>query len=53
MDMVSLHVEGRADTWFHDFQESHPTSSWDQFVFTLFNRFQEGGLDFVGEFNKL
>ena len=54
MDMVSLHVEGRSDTWLKDYQESHSNITWDRFVIELFDRFQEGGhANIIGEFNKL
>ena len=54
LDMVSIHLEGRSDIWFHDYQESHKTFSWEQFMVDACNRFQERGHEnFIGEFNKL
>ena len=54
LDMVSIHMEGKADTWFHDYQESNDPFSWDQFVIDVSARFLEVGHDnIVGEFNKL
>ena len=54
LDMVSIHLEGRADVWYHDYQESNATITWDQFMLDVCNRFLEGGHDnIIGEFNKL
>lgn len=54
LDMVSIHLEGRVNMWYHDYQESNATITWDQFMLDVCNRFQEGGHDnIIGEFNKL
>lgn len=54
LDMVSIHLEGKADTWFHDYQESNTTFSWDHFVLEVCSWFLEVGHEnFIGEFNKL
>lgn len=54
LDMVSIHLEGRADIWFHEYQENHKTFSGEQFMVNACNRFQEGRHEnFIGEFNKL
>lgn len=54
LDMVSMHVEGRVDVWLHDYQESHLTTTGDQFVIDLCNRFQEEGHEnIMREFGKL
>ncbi|XP_026410833.1 uncharacterized protein LOC113306062 [Papaver somniferum] len=52
--LASLYLEGRADVWYHDYQEGKPVVTWEEFTTTVNNRFQElGHDDIVGEFNKL
>lgn len=52
--MASMYLEGKADVWFHDYQESKIVVNWDDFVRDICLRFQElGHNDIVGEFNKL
>lgn len=41
--MISIHLEGRVDIWFHDYQEINMSFTWDQFIIDVCTRFQEGG----------
>ncbi|XP_026457490.1 uncharacterized protein LOC113358147 [Papaver somniferum] len=52
--VASLHLEGKVDVWFHDYQESGEVFLWGEFCSDVNFRFQElGHDDVVGEFNKL
>lgn len=54
LDMVIIHLEGKADTWFYDYQESNLSFSWDHFVLEVCSHFLEVGHEnIIGEFNKL
>ncbi|XP_026379637.1 uncharacterized protein LOC113274474 [Papaver somniferum] len=52
--IASLHLEGRADVWYQDYQVGKELLLWEEFCDDINFKFQElGHDDVVGEFNKL
>ncbi|KAF5187388.1 hypothetical protein FRX31_023020 [Thalictrum thalictroides] len=51
---ASLHLQGRADTWFHTYVESLEKLKWEEFTKVVRSRFSEEAYEnVIGEFNKL
>ncbi|XP_026400008.1 uncharacterized protein LOC113295889 [Papaver somniferum] len=55
VDLASIHLDGRADSWFLDYQEGKPMIEWShQFSSDICCRFEDIASDnYVGSFNKL
>nr|CAD1833683.1 unnamed protein product [Ananas comosus var. bracteatus] len=54
LEIAAMHLEPRADIWFHGYLAEKKEVSWDSFVLDLCKRFDSNGLrDEVEEFNKL
>lgn len=54
VDLASIHFDGKADSWFLDYQEGKTFLDWDKFVHDVYLRFEDVAYDnYVGRFNKL
>ncbi|KAF9606470.1 hypothetical protein IFM89_025444 [Coptis chinensis] len=52
--VASLYLEGRADSWFLEYQEGREIIEWTELTEQIYKRFEEVGQDnYVGNFNKL
>ncbi|XP_026420039.1 uncharacterized protein LOC113316020 [Papaver somniferum] len=51
---ASIHFDGKADSWFLDYQEGKTFLDWDKFIHDVCLRFEDVAYDnYVGSFNKL
>ncbi len=54
LEIVALHLEAKADTWFQGYMAERESVSWSEFTEEACKRFDNKGLnDVVEEFNKL
>ncbi|XP_017221614.1 uncharacterized protein LOC108198371 [Daucus carota subsp. sativus] len=54
LDIVEMHLDGKADVWYQSYKLMHDGGSWGDFCDAIMNRFgKTGGIDFQEEFNKL
>ncbi|XP_026398743.1 uncharacterized protein LOC113294565 [Papaver somniferum] len=54
VDLASIHLDGRADSWFLDYQEGKPILEWSRFASDICFHFEDIASDnYVGSFNKL
>nr|CAD1818222.1 unnamed protein product [Ananas comosus var. bracteatus] len=54
LEIAAMHLEPRADIWFHGYLAEKGEVSWETFAHDLCKRFDSNGLrDIVEEFNKL
>ncbi|XP_026383595.1 uncharacterized protein LOC113279101 [Papaver somniferum] len=54
VDIVSIHLDDKADAWFLDYQEGKSFIDWSPFAYDVCCRFEDVSYDnYVGSFNKL
>ncbi|XP_026416872.1 uncharacterized protein LOC113312322 [Papaver somniferum] len=54
VDLASIHFDGKANSWFLDYQEGKPFIDWPQFSSDVCCQFEDVAYDnYVGSFNKL